>query len=170
MTEWKADPTGSLVAMIAIDSGGVTGTVRAVFTRGDHVHVTVGTSGMDEPPALIYRGKSYAVALHLFAAYGWESEPGNNMLRPRVYDVKAQDAAPTFKTAILAAVTSAIGAFVAEHPEVPLLAEVNRAEREAKDTTAEVTKARDALHTAEVQHAVALTRLENALNALGNLS
>jgi hypothetical protein len=104
------------------------GPVLARWTSAEHVHVGEGSGySDDEGTRLVYRGTEWHASIHLYAASGWTEDepPGYSRYRHQFTACETgRPIGPTWRAAIVAAVSPAIAEFAAAHPEILAEAEV----------------------------------------------
>lgn len=141
------------------------GPVMATFTDAGHVHVsTDGAHVNDDNPCLAYRGQEYRVSVNLFADAGpdlpaWSERPDG--YRTITRRPQWTDAPRTYAAAIVDAITAAVRAYVAEHPETLRAAELSDVSSELIQAEEKRDKLRADLDEAESSVSRLLARLES---------
>lgn len=129
-------------------AGSVTGDVRVALTDGGHCHVSY-PEGTLTP--VTFRGKEFMVSVHLFAAHDWQPRPGRDYFTDVHITVKGQygkDATTFARDAIVAAIVTTVGAYLAEHPEIIAEGAVIGANNELKRVNDDLAAARIAYDNA----------------------
>ena len=130
------------------------GPVVLAFTDAGHVHVSCDAHVNDRKPAVVWRGEDYLPSIHLYAADGWESKPGD---RPHVTRRSNWSDAPrTYRDGIVATLAAFVREYVAQHPEVLAEAELAATTNALREALAEQAKAAQAL--SEAKDAVAIAQ------------
>lgn len=119
-TEWMTYPT--------IDLTTAYGPVRASFTSSHHVAVHI------DPTPLVYRGKEFGGMAHLYAdgpdgAWSPRSRTDVTIAAKVPYGL-GKDAPPTFRSAMLDAMRSALLGYVADNPDILRAADYAQAHRD----------------------------------------
>lgn len=124
------------------------GTVKAVFTRGHHAHVTSNTSNYAKGDGdVTYKGSRYLVGLHVWADTGWNVHDDEKSYQPRQLN-DDRLLAPGYTRKLREAISRAVVAFLEEHPEVPRLAEKHHLEQELERAEGKEKEARQVWHDA----------------------
>lgn len=134
------------------------GPAVAAFT--DAGHVSVGTDGAhinDDNPCLTFRGQEYLVHVHLYVSLGWDVKPGDHVSIQR--RPQWTDAPRTHRDKIVAAIASAVRAYLAEHPETLREAEYASANNELLALEGERRKAAEELAQLDARIAEQSARL-----------
>jgi hypothetical protein len=127
------------------------GPVDVVFTSGHHAAVTANSGDRGKTGDVTYRGKHWYVTAHLFASDNWgeNGQPGEmggskpeqftevGTIRPW----ERKPIAPTYRKAIMEAITAAVRAYVEANPAILVQAQRNHLQRKLKDAEVKVRAA-----------------------------
>lgn len=158
MTDYELSFNGPAVVL---DVGGF-GTVKAVFTRGHHAHVSANTSNYAKGDGNVtYKGIRYLVGLHVWADTGWDVHDDEKSYQPRQLHGDHL-LAPGYTRKLREAISEAVAAFLEENPEVPRLAERHHVEQEIEREQQETDKLRQEYES----HKARLLGLKSRLGTL----
>jgi hypothetical protein len=164
--EWTMDYVGPKVLLPVAHKGNPIGDVEVTFTDAGHAHVRA-YSDPDPVPyrrgSVAYKGGHWYLSVNVYAEHGWDESPGNRYSRHQFTDHDSDKViAPTYRAAIMAAITAAVSAFAAEHPEALTAAARNKLEHELADKLASERAALKDLEAARAE----ISRIKSALSAL----
>jgi hypothetical protein len=110
------------------------GPVEVTWTDQEHAHVSAYSDG-HRPGHVTYRDRHWYLSVHLYAEHHWDERPlrithpdgrreYTGEYRHQFTDERGKAIPPTYRAAIMAAVSAAVSRYVQEHPDV--LAEAQR--------------------------------------------
>jgi hypothetical protein len=154
-TPWTMDYSGPKVMLTVSHKGTPIGDVEVTFTDAGHAHV----SAYSDPEPVSYRkghvahrGGNWHLGVHVYGEHGWGERPGHGEYRHQFTDITTNRAiAPTYRAAIVTAITEAVSAFVAAHPEVLPAAGRNDLNHKLERALGTQAEARAALTVAETE-------------------
>lgn len=166
---WKMDFNGPRVMLPLTIKGAPAGEINVVFSNAGSASVMADSDGRKNSGDVTYKGTHWYVSTAVHARYSWGETTEQPEVwhlhqfsdaRPQTYPPKT--IAPTYRAAIVAAITEAVTAFVTENPGVLIAAERNNLQRQLTAAHKEETAALALLDTARS----AVSDLETALAEL----
>lgn len=145
MSEWEMTFSGPHICL-ATDYGAV----YVTWTDRGHCHVSPrGRKYPHNETGITYRGRAYRnFSVHLFAASGWDEDPQDD----QVSSHRDLFAPVTYRAAIVAAIRTAVIAYIRDHPALLVAAQRNSLVNALESATKEISNAHAVLTVARADH------------------